>query len=161
MECFRSGAPVVNTDLQDASARWPDFAPHAVADGILSVHAFPMRLRERTIGALNVFGDTVDRLTDDEIRVVQAMADVATIAIIQEQALARAEVVTEQLQAALNSRVVIEQAKGAVARALGITVDEAFTLMRASARRDQKPLTAFAHDLVNAPGTIEGLARDV
>jgi GAF domain-containing protein len=160
LDCFRSGQPVVNTALDEASARWPRFAEHAVAEGAHSVHAFPMRLRDRVIGALNVFGTGTEPLVADEIRVVQAMADVATISIIQEQAIARAEVVTEQLQAALNSRVVIEQAKGAVARALGITVDEAFTLMRGRARRDRVPLTTFAHDLVNAPGTIERLGSD-
>lgn len=159
LDCFRTGQPVVNTELKDAAERWPRFADQAVADGVRSVHAFPMRLRDRVIGALNVFGTDTEPLIADEIRVVQAMADVATISIIQEQAIARAEVVTEQLQAALNSRVVIEQAKGAVARALGITVDEAFTLMRDQARRDRAPLTAFAHALVNAPGTIERLGK--
>ncbi|WP_090968119.1 GAF and ANTAR domain-containing protein [Nocardioides exalbidus] len=159
LDCFRSGAAVVNTDLVQAETSWPHFAPLAVGKGVRSVHAFPMRLRERVIGALNVFGGDGELLTADEARAVQAMADVATIAIIQEQAIARAEVVTEQLQAALNSRIVIEQAKGAVARALGISVNEAFELMRARARHTRVPLTGLAYDLVNAPGTIEDRLR--
>lgn len=159
LDCFRTGEAVVNTDLAVAGERWPGFAPVAVEAGIRSVHAFPMRLRDRVIGALNVFGRDARSLAPREIRVIQALADVATISIIQEQAIARAEVVNEQLQVALTSRVVIEQAKGAVGRALGITVDEAFELMRRRARHDQTPLTVFAHDLVNAPGSIERLLR--
>ena len=157
LDCFSSGQAVVNTDLADATRRWPSFAPLAVEAGVLSVHAFPMRLRERVIGAMNVFGREAESLTHDEIRVIQAMADVATISIIQEQAIARAEVLTEQLQLALNNRIVIEQAKGAVARALSVSVDEAFELIRARARRERTPLTELAFDLVNAPATIERL----
>ncbi len=86
-----------------------------------------MRLRSDVIGALNLFGDADATFTDDDVRVVQALADVATIAILQERALARAEALTEQLQSALTSRVLIEQAKGALAQADGITPEEAFT----------------------------------
>ena len=157
LDCFSSGQAVVNTDLADATRRWPGFAPLAVEAGVLSVHAFPMRLRERVIGAMNVFGREAASLTHDEIRVIQAMADVATISIIQEQAIARAEVLTEQLQLALNNRIVIEQAKGAVARALSVSVDQAFELIRARARRERTPLTELAFELVSAPATIERL----
>ena len=94
-----------------------------------------MRLRDQVIGALNVFGAEPRRLEPDEARVVQALADLATIAIIQERLIRQAELLTEQLQFALNSRVVIEQAKGAVARSLGVSVEEAFDLMRGHARR--------------------------
>lgn len=159
VECFSSGLPVVVDDLSEATARWPVFAPLALAAGVRSVHAFPMRLRSRVIGALNVFGQTSLALGDGDIRVIQALADVATIGIIQEQAIARAEVLSEQLQVALNSRIVIEQAKGAVARALGISVDEAFVQIRARARHEQVPLTQFAADLVNFPARIERLAQ--
>ncbi|RYB94497.1 ANTAR domain-containing protein [Nocardioides oleivorans] len=159
LDCFRSGEVVIDTDLVRAEAQWPHFAPLAVGKGVRSVHAFPMRLRDRVIGALNVFGTEAQVLEPDEARVVQALADVATISIIQEQAIARAEVVTEQLQAALNSRIVVEQAKGAVARALGISVNEAFVLLRERARHTRTPLTGLAYDLVNAPETIEDRLR--
>jgi GAF domain-containing protein len=122
--------------------------------GMRSVHAFPMRLRDRVLGALNVFAADDRVLTDDEARVIQALADVATISIVQAQAVARAELLTEQLEAALNSRVVIEQAKGAVARSLNVSVDDAFELIRGQARRERTPLTEFARDLVTSPAQI-------
>ena len=95
---------------------WPTFAPSAIDAGFHSVHAFPMRLREQVIGALNLFSVSEMRFEPREVRVVQSLADVATIAILQERSIARAEALTEQLQGALNSRIVIEQAKGALAR---------------------------------------------
>jgi GAF domain-containing protein len=158
-DCFHTGLAVVNTDLSEASEQWPGFAELAVSEGMQSVHAFPLRLRDRVIGAMNVFGREKRALSGDEVRVVQALADVATISLIQEQAIARAEVVNEQLQAALNSRVVIEQAKGAVARALDITVDEAFTVMRARARRDRVRLTAYALELLDDREAIDALRQ--
>lgn len=160
LDCFNSGQAVVNADLAAASDRWPSFAPQAVAAGFLSVHAFPMRLRDRVIGAVNVFGRQPTKLAEQEARVIQALADVATIALIQEQAIARAEVLNEQLQAALNSRIVIEQAKGAIAGTLGINVDDAFDALRRSARRARVPLTEFARELVTSPERIASLRDD-
>lgn len=159
LDCLRSGEAVVNADPVLAESRWPLFAPLAADRGVSSVHAFPMRLRERVIGALNVFGGAGQLLTAAQARVVQAMADVATVSIIQEQAIARAEVVTEQLQSVLTSRAVVEQASGVVAWTLDVSVDEAFVLMRAHARRTQVPLTGLAHDLIDAPATIEERLR--
>lgn len=148
LDCYRTGEQIADTDLASAGDRWPTFAPHALAAEVRSVHAFPLRLRDRTIGALNTFGPEAVALDADTVRVVQALADVATIAIIQERALTRADALTEQLQFALNSRIVIEQAKGAVSRALDISVDDAFKVMRDHARRNQLRLTELAHDLV-------------
>ena len=96
----------------------------------------------------------------DEARIVQALADLATIAIIQERVIRQAEVLTEQLQFALNSRVVIEQAKGAVARSLGVTVEEAFQLMRTHARRERMGLTDLAMAIVETPEGPQLLRRD-
>ena len=121
------------------------------ASGVRSVHAFPMRLRDQVIGALNVFGTEPRPLDPEEARVVQALADLATIAIIQERLIRQAELLTEQLQFALNSRVVIEQAKGAVARSLGVSVEEAFDLMRGHARRERIGLTDLALRVVQSP----------
>lgn len=153
LDCYRTQEPVIIDNLDLATERWPRFAPQAVATGIHSVHAFPMRLRERTIGALNVFGRTTTPLESDAAKVIQALADVATIALIQEQALVAAETLTEQLQGALNSRIVIEQAKGVMARSLGLGVDQAFDVMRAHARRNHRRLTDLAHDI--ATGVID------
>lgn len=149
MDCFTTGEPVVNADLAHAAARWPTFAPRAIQLGYQSVHAFPMRLREQTIGALNLFG-SADALFDAaDVRVVQALADVATIALMQERTIRRAEELTEQLQGALTSRVVVEQAKGAVAALRGITTDEAFELLRSRARSSQKRLVDVAQALLD------------
>jgi GAF domain-containing protein len=149
MDAFRTGEPVVNADLRAAAPRWPSFAPRAVAAGIRSVHAFPLRLRNERIGALNVFsGDVGGRLAADDVAIVQALADVAAIGLLQERAIARAELLTEQLQGALNSRVVIEQAKGAIAQARGITVNAAFDLLRGYARSHSLRLSELAHAVV-------------
>jgi len=159
LDCFRTGEAVVHPDLA-VDPPWPMFAARASALGIVSVHAFPLRLRERVIGALNVFLPEPRVLDPDEARVIQALADCATIAIIQERAIARAEVVTEQLQAALASRIVIEQAKGAVARSFGITVDAAFELIRGHARAHNVRLADLSHRLVTDSTAIDALRRD-
>ncbi|MEP7089280.1 MAG: GAF domain-containing protein, partial [Nocardioidaceae bacterium] len=120
LDCFRSREPVVNSDLAEASERWPLFAPRAIEAGFRSVHAFPMRVKDRAIGALNIFGHENIEFEPSEVRLVQTLADVATIAILQESALDRVDSLTEQLQGALNSRMIVEQAKGAVARWRGV-----------------------------------------
>jgi GAF domain-containing protein len=160
LDAFRTATPVVNTDLREGGARWPRFAPHATAAGFRSVHAFPLRLRSQAIGALNVFGADGGKLLDDaDTPIIQALADVAAIALIQERAIARGGVLTEQLQAALNSRVIIEQAKGALAQAHGITVDDAFTKIRAYARANNRRLGDVAHSIVTDLASIPELSR--
>jgi GAF domain-containing protein len=148
LDCYRSRAPVIITDLRQETQRWPDFVPRAVDAGVRSVHAFPMRLRDRVIGALNVFGDVPLALDSADVKVVQAMADVATIAILQERAIASAELLTEQLQGALNSRIVIEQAKGVVSRDHDVSVEAAFEALRRHARMNHLRLVDLAHDIV-------------
>jgi GAF domain-containing protein len=159
LEAFTTGIPVVNADLRQASPRWPVFAPHAARLGFRSVHAIPLRLRSRVIGALNLFGTDTEGLHPDDVAVVQALADVATIGLLQEQAIHHAEILTEQLQGALNSRVVIEQAKGALARTHDIGVDAAFTLLRTYARNHNRKLTDVAHALLADPASVPDLAR--
>lgn len=148
LDCVTTGTPVVNADLAHAGERWPAFAAAAIDAGFRSVHAFPMRLRNEVIGALGLFGTHDSRFEPEEVRVVQALADVATIAILNERNLARAEVLTEQLQGALNSRVVIEQAKGALAHADGISPTDAFDRMRTRARSTRTPLLAVARTVL-------------
>jgi GAF domain-containing protein len=145
---------VVDADLSSARERWPEFAQAALDAGFSAVHAFPMRLREKVIGSINAFSTRSSRLGDDERRVIQGLADIATIAILQERAVARAEAVTEQLQSALNSRIVIEQAKGALARIEGVTVDEAFEIMRSRSRSSRRRLVDVAAEVLD-----EGLNR--
>lgn len=144
LDCVRTKTPVVNANLSQAQDIWPQFAPLAISTGFHSVHAFPMRLREEVIGALNLFSARQMELDPQEVRVVQSLADVATIAILQARSISRAEALTEQLQGALNSRIVIEQAKGALARIEGISVDEAFEVMRRRARAQRQRLVDVA-----------------
>ena len=157
-DAYSSAAPVLNADLRESGDRWPEFTRHALAAGFRSVHAFPMRLRQEVIGALNVFGSTVGGNFDAaEVQIVQALTDVAAIALLQERAVRRGELLTEQLQGALNSRIVIEQAKGAVAQALGISIDAAFTALRGYARRTNRKLTDVAHAVLSDPAVIAAL----
>jgi GAF domain-containing protein len=139
-----TGEPVINADLSYALDRWPTFSRRAIEAGFQSVHAFPMRLRNETIGALNLFGTISSRFEPDEVRIVQALADVATIAILQGRNVSQAEALTEQLQGALNSRIVIEQAKGALARAKGISIGAAFDTLRLEARSSSRRLVEVA-----------------
>lgn len=159
LDSFTTGSPVVNADLRMASDRWPVFAPHAAELGFRSVHALPLRLRDRVIGALNLFGSDAGPLSPDDVRIVQALADVATIGLLQEQAIHRAEILTEQLQGALNSRVIIEQAKGALARTHGIDVGQAFELLRRYARNHNRKLVDVARTVLTDPADLPGLTQ--
>jgi transcriptional regulator with GAF, ATPase, and Fis domain len=160
-DAFRRGTPVVNADLREADSNWPRFAPRAVEAGYRSVHAFPLRLRHEVIGALNLFGAEAGLLSPADAHVIQALADVATIGLLQERAIRRGEVLAEQLQGALNSRVIIEQAKGALAQIHGCTIDEAFDLLRRHCRAHGLRLTEVAEAFVDDPACFPGLtARD-
>lgn len=148
-DCFATGLAITNVDLTEAYQRWPVFTPAAVEAGFGATHALPMRLRGQVIGALNLFTDGVAPLNDDEIAVGQAMADVATIGLLHERTLHEQTVLSQQLQTALHSRVLIEQAKGVLAARAGITVSEAFARMRTHARRNHVTLTAVASGVVD------------
>lgn len=159
LDCFRTGAPVIDPDLLDEPTSWPRFTPRAAAAGFRSVHAVPLRLRTQVIGALNVFGRIPSRLDPADAHVVQALADVATIGLMQERTIRRNELLAEQLQTALNSRIVVEQAKGALSQLRGITVDEAFQLLRGHARSHNTRLSEVAQQVVTAPAGVPGLSR--
>lgn len=134
MDAYRTGQVIEVNDLSAARDRWPVFVPEALAEGYRSIQAVPMRLRGQVIGALNLFSRGSDPLHEQDLRVVRALADTATIGILQERAVRRGEVLTEQLQSALNSRIVIEQAKGLLAHANQIQSGEAFEQLRAYSR---------------------------
>ena len=144
VDCYRSGRPVVSLDLNGGDGAWPDFAPRAVEAGFLSVHALPMRLRGRTIGALNMYRVERGQMVADDVIAAQALADVATIAILQHRAALEAQVLNEQLQRALNSRIVIEQAKGVVAERAGLDMDQSFARLRRHARKHNLRLADVA-----------------
>ncbi|MBN9734786.1 MULTISPECIES: GAF and ANTAR domain-containing protein [unclassified Pseudonocardia] len=147
LDCFRTTRQVRSPDLR-RDRRWPAFAPRARAAGFLAVHALPMRLRGLTIGALNLFHRTPVAMPVGDLRVGQALADVATIGILTDRTSRERELLTGQLQAALSSRVVIEQAKGVLAERGGVTMDDAFTRLRAYARSTKQQLSAVARGIV-------------
>jgi GAF domain-containing protein len=144
LDCFRTGQAVASEDLTDQQARWPRFAAEVRELGFGPVYALPMRLRDRTIGAFNLFRRPSAPLTDVDLELGQALADVATIAILQHRTIRESEQLAEQLQAALNSRIVIEQAKGALAERAQVDVDVAFTMLRRFARQNQMALSEVA-----------------
>jgi GAF domain-containing protein len=157
LDCHRAGEEVADVDIAGSADRWPVFARRAAELGFTTAHCFPLRLREHVIGAMNIFRTDHRFLSDEERRVGRALADLATIGLMQERALRRAEELTEQLQYALNSRIVIEQAKGAIAQTHGISVDQAFELMRGYSRRNRQRLSEVAQALVDDPASIRGL----
>ena len=144
LDCFRTGEQVVNQRLTDPPGRWPRFSVKAQAAGFVSAHALPLRVRGTVIGAINLFHATDHRLDAIDVRLGQAMADIATIGILQARTLSQATVLTEQLQGALKSRIVLEQAKGRLAERAGVDLDEAFTRLRAFSRTNNRGLTSVA-----------------
>ena len=155
LDCYRSGQPVVNQDLAAANGRWPRFAAEALAAGFRSVHALPMRLRGTVIGALNLFHVEAGEMQDADVEAAQALADVATIAILQHRATLEAQVVNQQLQNALNSRVVIEQAKGVVAEREHLNMEQAFSVLRNHARNRNLRLVDVAQAVIS--GSIDSV----
>ena len=148
LDCYRTGQAVAVDNLAAEITRWPVFAPVALAEGYVAVHAFPMRLRETTIGALNLFSTRSGALPDEERHVAQALADIATIGLLQERAIHRNDELVGQLEGALASRVVIEQAKGVLAEKGGLDMGEAFQQLRTYARNNNVRLADVAHDIV-------------
>ncbi|MHB8466108.1 MAG: GAF and ANTAR domain-containing protein [Acidimicrobiales bacterium] len=158
LECYRTGQPVVNQDLTTVNGRWPRFAPEALDAGFQSVHALPMRLRGVVIGALNLFHIRPGQMSQADVDAAQALADVATIAILSHRATLESQVLNEQLNHALNSRIVIEQAKGMVAERENLNMEQAFSALRNHARNHNLRLVGVAHDVIN--GTLAASALD-
>jgi len=159
VDAYRRGAPVVVEDLSAQAGRWRRFAPEALAAGIRSTHSLPMRLRGQTVGALNLFRVATGSLGDD-VEAAQALADVATIAILQHRGAVNARELNDQLNHALNSRIVIEQAKGRVAEAANLDMDRSFERLRRHARRHNLRLADLAEDVVVGrvhPGALDPL----
>ena len=157
LDCFRSGRPVAAADLAAAAGRWPRFAPAARQAGFGAVQALPMRLREQVIGALNLFRAGPGALAPGDIRVGQALADVATISLLHERSMRHSDTLNEQLQTALNSRVIIEQAKGKLAERLGVDTDQAFSLLRDRARTSNRRLSDLALAFVDGTEPLTSL----
>ncbi|WP_104182277.1 GAF and ANTAR domain-containing protein [Arthrobacter sp. B0490] len=134
IDCYTTGSPVTIRDIAGTGDRWPKFKDAAAAQGYKSVHAFPLRVQGRTIGAMNLFRPETGELSEEDIAIGQALTDVSTISILQERTIRESSVVNDQLQRALNSRVLTEQAKGMIAHMSNISTNDAFQLLRAHAR---------------------------
>jgi GAF domain-containing protein len=161
VDCFHGGSPVGVVDLTQAGDRWPAFVAAAADRGAFrSVHTLPLRLRGETIGALDLFYREPGSPPDVELGVGQALADVATIAIVSERAARRAEVVNEQLQSALHSRVIIEQAKGVLAGGGALGMDAAFDRLRRYARDRGLRLSEVARQVVETDLATAVLGTD-
>ena len=159
VDCYRTGQVVIVSDIRadPAAARWPQFAAAAAEMGFAGVHAIPMRLRDQVIGTLNLFRSVPNGLDPAVARAARALVDVATIGILQERAVHRQELVAGKLQVALNSRVMIEQAKGILAERLRTSPDEAFIVLRRYARGHNYPLTQLAGDVIRGTAVIAGI----
>ncbi len=140
-------------DLSAEAARWPQFVPAATKAGFASVHALPMRAGGTVIGALGLFGTTTGALNTADLLVAATLAHDATVAILQEQAPAPGAV-QPQLQRALNSRTVVEQAQGYLSERLQVAPAQAFKLLRTYATDHNAPLTAVAQQLINEPDAV-------
>ena len=149
LDCFAAGKAVNVPDLAAEAERWPKFSRAALAAGFKSVHAVPMLLRGRAIGAMNLFGESVGQLDDSDLELAQALAHVACVAIVNEKSAADHATVNTQLQHALTSRIVLEQAQGVIAHAGGLEIDDAFTVLRRYARDHGLKLSSVATDVVN------------
>ena len=158
LDAFSTGQGV-QASAADSRFRWPVFAPRAADAGFQMMCAVPLRLRTDVIGALNLFRATDELFTDDEMDIAQAMGEIAAIGLIQERALRERSLLTEQLQAALASRVIIEQAKGMLAEYLKMTTDGAFQLLRNYARNHNRKLSAVARDVIDRKIPSAALAR--
>lgn len=144
VDCFRTGEQVLNVDPDGMVANWPRFGPIAAAAGYRYVHALPLHYRGQVLGAMNLFCSDKNPFSPDGIALGQGLADIATIGLLQQRRNHERLSLTEQLQTAWSTRVVIEQAKGVLAERHQTSLDDAFTTMRRQARNERRPLTAIA-----------------
>lgn len=157
LDCYEQQSQVVSHDLASDRHRWPSFADAALSAGFRSVVAVPMRLRSHVLGALNLFTMSPSAMSDADVIVAQALADVATIGLLQEQSRRESQVLADQLQGALQSRIVIEQAKGIISENTEVAMKEAFELLRAHARSHSMRLQQVAQSVVDGDLAIQNL----
>ena len=158
LDCYRTGQAVLNQDLTSAGGRWPRFTVEAVQAGFRSVQALPLRVRGSVIGALNLFHRESTEMSQGDLDAAQALADVATVAILQHRSVVETQLVNAQLHHALHSRIAIEQAKGVVAEREGLDVEAAFTRLLTHARNHQLRLADVAHEVIR--GTLDTATLD-
>jgi GAF domain-containing protein len=159
LDCFESGLAVDVPDIAAQVEFWPGFVRTAVEHGFRSMHATPLRLRGEVIGTINLFRVQLGALPEQDAAVAQALADVATIGILHERISSRTQLVVEQLQHALDSRVLLEQAKGVIAQATGLSMDGAFGTLRRYARDHSTPLRDVAASVVDRTLDVASLTK--
>jgi hypothetical protein len=159
-ECFYNATPLANVSLSDALERWPDFAPLALDAGFRSATALPMRVGNTTIGAMNLFRSARADLGVADLIAARAFAHVATIGILQHRAIEAVQVINDQLSAALESRVLIEQAKGMLAERAGVEVEEAFERLRSFARNRNRRLAQVAEGFIGGELALDEILED-
>jgi GAF domain-containing protein len=148
-DAYHTGIRVACGDLREATERWPNFAPEAVGAGFRAAHALPMRLRDEIIGALNLIHVKPGSLPEEDLNAAQALADVATIGLLHHRAAEESRLLSDQLQYALNSRVVIEQARGVIGHSLDLDMDQSFRALRSYSHEHDERLVNTAHSIVN------------
>ncbi|MHA7240415.1 GAF domain-containing protein [Arthrobacter sp. TMS1-12-1] len=148
IECYHSGSVVTIADIA-ALDKWPAFRRAALRQGFASVHVVPLRIHERVIGAMGLFGSTIGDLEHEDAVIAQALASVATISLLQERTIRESQIVNDQLQRALNSRIMIEQAKGVIAQISTVTMDEAFNRLRNHARSAHQTLNDTSQQVID------------
>ncbi|MGR8010679.1 ANTAR domain-containing protein [Streptomyces hypolithicus] len=151
LECYRTGTARINIDLGDpaATSAWPAFATRALSSGFHTSHTFPLRLRDRAVGAMNLFHASQQPMSPQDASLAQAFADVATIALLQQRDLDQEQAERAQLQRALTSRIVIEQAKGILAERWNVDPDVAFAALRTYARAHQLRISDCARQIID------------
>ena len=154
VECYQTGTAIEVEDIRSLNGKWPGFQKAALSQGFRSVHAVPMRVHGKIIGAMGLFGEHPGALTREDSAIGQALADVATISILQERTSRESALVNEQLQRALNSRVLIEQAKGVIAQTAAVDMEEGFRRLRDHARTNNQSLHDTAQHIINRTITL-------
>lgn len=157
LECIRTGQPVSSPDLATEGDRWPRFGPAAGAAGFHAAYAVPMRLRQTVIGSLNLLDTRPDGVDAASVLLGQALADVATIGLLQQRAIRDSAMLVDQLQTALNSRVVIEQAKGALFAHGGVSMEDAFAALRSYARSNKMRLIEVARSVAEGTARLDAI----
>jgi GAF domain-containing protein len=149
IDCFTTGKAVTVADIEKSGTQWPDFRTAALQKGFRSVLATPLRLRGQILGTMNLFSKQIGAMNSRDAAVAQALTDVATIGILQERSIRETSIVSEQLQRALDSRILIEQAKGVISQTATVDIDEAFVMLRHYARSNNLSLRAVAEGIAN------------
>ena len=158
LDCYRTGHLVSCPDLSTEASRWPRFVPRALDAGFTGVHALPMRRCEQVIGGMNLFTATRGDLDAEILDIAEALTDVATIGLLHERAFRQRELLTEQLQTALNNRLTVEQAKGVIAERADVSIGEAFELLRTYAHNHHRKLADLADAVVHHDPAVTDLA---